>query len=250
MKKKLFYGFSIQCPWPKFSFKGKILDEENRHVTVAFLGNQDLDAALSNVQDIKFPFKFAPTGIMKDHKLLPENTYNVLAYEFFLVSQKDDFQSFVHYISDESFLPHVSIVRNPDSKEMDGVELTPLPFYMDGFHLYESLGNSQYKSRYSISFAPPFKEYEHTADMAYEIIGETYLDLYHHAQVALAFYYPPFIECFAFDGHIQNENELVKELNRLLGKVDAKFGCPYKAVSFHGNIKKGDLLKWEMVVDV
>jgi RNA 2',3'-cyclic 3'-phosphodiesterase len=47
-------------------------------------------------------------------------------------------------------------------------------------------------------------------------------------------------------------DQLVIALNQAVSQEDQERGCPFKAVSFHGEIhqEEGQLLTWEMIVDV
>lgn len=45
--------------------------------------------------------------------------------------------------------------------------------------------------------------------------------------------------------------DIVIDLNELVTEADQKWGCPFKAVSFHGNIQENEELPyWKMIVDV
>ena len=37
-QKRLFFGFEVKAPWPQGLPKGRILKEDQRHITIAFLG--------------------------------------------------------------------------------------------------------------------------------------------------------------------------------------------------------------------
>jgi len=108
-----------------------------------------------------------------------------------------------------------------------------------------------YKSLWEIPLLPPFEEFEHTADIAFLLRGNTPEELHRHAELALSFKFPPLIEFFSAEKQ-HTVQEIVIALNVLIGKADQIYGCPLKAVSFHGNIAQGphNLLYWEMIVDV
>ena len=48
------------------------------------------------------------------------------------------------------------------------------------------------------------------------------------------------------------EDEIIIQLNEKISLWDAESGCPFKAVSFSGEItkKENGLLHWEMIIDV
>jgi hypothetical protein len=120
-----------------------------------------------------------------------------------------------------------------------------------GLHLYKSMGNLEYQSLWEMPLLPPFEELEHTADLAFHIRGSTVQQLHTHAQLALAFKFPPLVSCFT--QKTQNSlKEIIISLNEMISQADMEFGCPFKAVSFHGEIKEDaqKLLHWNMIVDV
>jgi hypothetical protein len=88
--------------------------------------------------------------------------------------------------------------------------------------------------------------------MAFIIRGRTFQQLYHNAFTALAFRFPYFLNYFVEQSSIQTIEELIIELNRIIGEADAAVGCPLKAVSFHGEaaVLPDNTLQWEMIVDV
>jgi hypothetical protein len=96
---------------------------------------------------------------------------------------------------------------------------------------------------------PPFKEIEHTADLAFQLHAESIPALCQNAFTALAFHFPQLIQ-FKQEPPTLKE-KIISTLNYALAKADAALGCPFKAVSHHGEIKEKDgLLSWEMIVDV
>jgi hypothetical protein len=49
----------------------------------------------------------------------------------------------------------------------------------------------------------------------------------------------------------QGIDEIVMQLNEIVSHADAELGCPFKAISYHGNLnKKAAVWEWEMIVDV
>jgi RNA 2',3'-cyclic 3'-phosphodiesterase len=109
----------------------------------------------------------------------------------------------------------------------------------------------EYQSLWEIPLLSPFEEFEHTADIAFLVRGTTPQELHRNAQLALAFKFPKILPFFS--KRLQDTlDEIIIALNEMVGKADAECGCPFKAVSFHGQIKaeEENLLHWEMIVDV
>ena len=71
-EKRLFFGYDLKTPWPKDLPEGRILDEENRHMTFAFIGNADLTKVKEMVEGAPKPtFHLAPAGIFNKCLFLP-----------------------------------------------------------------------------------------------------------------------------------------------------------------------------------
>ena len=145
----------------------------------------------------------------------------------------------------------MTLARKPFSFSVWKKAFSYLPCYISSLDLYESLGHSSYQSLWKKEFLPPFIEIPHTADIAYQIHGESFPELLLHAQIALSFRFP-FLTEFIASKEVKNLDEVVMALNDLVCEVDKTRGCPFKAVSFHGNLIKLPLgvLQWEMFVDV
>lgn len=262
--KRLFFGAQVEAPWPREYPQARIIDEKMRHITLAFLGQNSLSHLQTLLSSIPHPtFHIGPTGIADELIFLPpkmsrvaavcvkwlETPFQLNAYQKTLC----DWLNAQDYSLDERpFFPHITIARSPFEKKDWQEKFSPLPFYVRGIHLYESIGNLQYRSIWQWLLLPPFEELEHTADIAFLVRGTTLQELYLHAQVALAFEFPPLIHFFDID-HLPNSlDEIIISLNAIVTKTDTEFGCPFKAVSFHGKIKNDpqNFFFWEMIVDV
>lgn len=261
-KKRLFFGAKIQAPWPLELPKGRAIDENTRHVTLAFLGQNSLKRIEELLPSIPKPeFEIGPAGIGRELVFLPPHNSRVAAlaihwlgnlrlnlYQKILANwlKSNDYS-----IDERPFFPHVTVARSPFDKEEWIEQFSPLPVYVQGIHLYESLGNSQYRSVWEYPFLSPFEEFEHTADIAFIIRGANVRELHLNAQIALAFHFPRLIDFFTSSCK-DSLDEIIIALNEMVSKADAVYGCPFKAVSFHGKIEKKSpqLLQWEMIVDV
>lgn len=148
-----------------------------------------------------------------------------------------------HLHLEDRFLSHVTIARKPCDEPAWKKAFFPLPLYVKNLHLYESLGNSHYKSVWEHAIQAPFEEIEHTADLAFLVRPPHFL----HAQLALAFYFPAFIR-YLDHRKVEGLEAVVQALNAMIAKVDGEIGCPLKAISFHGVETRSE--EWEMIVDV
>jgi RNA 2',3'-cyclic 3'-phosphodiesterase len=265
---RLFFGAHIEAPWPtrprsKEKNLGRVLEQADRHLTFAFLGDTSLEQLKSQLTSFPAPdFPVGPVGICDKLLFLPEKTPRVAAYHIEWLSQQDRFNSFQqslakwlaekkYPVDDRPFQSHVTQARAPFERTAWKELFTPLPAMMTSIHLYESVGDLHYNPVWSQAITPPFIELDHTADIAFQIQGEAPQQLHLHAQIALCFHFPALLPFLSKKPTDQLE-PIVMDLNRTIAKADAEIGCPFKAVSFHGSIKPSEngLLTWEMIVDV
>lgn len=262
-QKRLFFGVEVDAPWPMRLPPGRMLDERHRHMTLAFLGNIPYQALLDQLPSLPPPsFKVGPVGRFDQLLLLPKRHPNVAAWH--VVWQRNNaleifqkelavwLQGNGYTIDERPWLPHVTLCRQPFDPRRWSHSFQPLPLATGPIHLYESLGNLSYQPIWSFPVRRPFTEVEHTADIAFEINGESFAQLYDSACAALAF------KCPALLGFIDpaftpaSLEEVVIALNSLICTADGAVGCPMKAVSFHGGVTiiENVLYTWEMIVDV
>lgn len=264
---RLFWGFEVVSPWPEIFPKGRILNAEQRHMTLLFLGKTDPSKLIESLVDFPpIPFKLGLVGKFNEALFLPSKRHpNVLAWGVEWWDQSDQLISFQKDIAiwhlerklienptrDHHFLPHVTLCRDPKNLEEWEKTFTPLPMMIKNFHLYESLGNSQYKPLYTFPLAIPFEEIEHTADIAFNIFGDSLDQIRIHALSALSFHYPALANYYESANGFRSLDEVIENLNKIISKVDQEISCPYKAISYHGDILISDgIMNWEMIVDV
>jgi len=264
-QRRLFFAFKTTAPWPESLPKGRLLREQDRHLTVAFLGNADFPRMMEYLENPpQIPFKVAPSGIFDKILFLPPDNPRVVAWRIdlgeYAEAVKTFHRSFIEWLKKQGFSPsqpdrellsHVTLCRSPFQFHEWRKAFTRLPVALTGFHLYESVGNLVYESRWEYPMKPPFVEIEHTADIAFIIRGENLEQIHHNAKAALAFHYPPLLRYYE-QKTIESLEDLIILLNEAVTKADSKEGCSFKAVSFHGEIthEDDDTLAWEMIVDV
>lgn len=263
-KKRLFFGFEVHAPWPEELPAGRLLAEKDRHMTVAFLGDVSYQKVISLLTSIpKPPLKVGLAGYFDRCLLLPERHPHVVAWHQQWWDESTTLQAFqselIYWLQGkgfsfshpDSFLPHVTVCRAPFLKEKWLKSFVSLPFYIKDFHLYESLGSLTYKPIWSYPLMPPFEELEHTADIAYLIRGDSVKQIHRHAHTALAFRFPSLLPYFSEVKEVSSLDDVVIALNECVTRIDEEIGCPFKAVSFHGDLLEDEHgLKWEMIVDV
>jgi len=262
--KRLFFGFEVAAPWPEQWPVGRLLKDGQRHMTIAFLGQADSSILLNALSQFPSPsFKVGLTGRFDECLFLPERHPRVVAWhidwlgdEALISAYQKKFNGWLssigfHIREHEAFLPHVTLCRSPFISKDWKKAFTKLPMYINGLHLYESKGSLTYEPLWSYPLLPPFEEIEHTADIAFLVRAENIQQLYNNATIALAFRFPRLLNYDIRTEHITDIDDIVIALNSLVTQADAEAGCPYKAVSFHGDlIQNAEYLSWEMIVDV
>lgn len=265
IKKRLFFAYEVKAPWPEKAAPGRKIADEMRHMTVVFVGTSDVAKLLPILENFpKPPIKVGQAGYFDKCLFLPDRRSRVVAWHtHFFLSPK----SLINYCEEVAswlknkqvipdtkrpWLPHVTVARRPFEKAPWLKSFEPLPFFIKDLILFESLPFSNYKQLWRVALNAPFEELEHTADIAFRILGESEQELFTNAFTALAFRCPNFLKLFPDPlPEIYNLDQIIMQLNEIVGQADALEGCPFKAISFHGEIeKKNDLLCWEMVVDV
>lgn len=264
--KRLFFGMEVHAPWPQEYPGGRLLDEKYRHMTMAFLGNVDYQQVVDLLPKMpKPPFKVGLVGRFNQCLFLPPRHPHVAAWHLEwiddcqpLIAFHQELRQFFqehHFAMDaRPLLSHVTICRSPFIPKQWLKAFSPLPCMMLQLHLYESIGNLKYESRWEYPIKAAFTEIEHTADIAFIVRGENMQQLWHHAQIALAFRSPQLLSYFPIcqEQEIGSIEQIVMALNEGVTRADAEIGSPLKAISFHGKLKQEEdqTLEWEMIVDV
>lgn len=253
--KRMFFGIEVHAKWPESFPPGRILDENCRHLTLAFLGDRD-------ISELKNPpllnYKVGLVGVLDKCLFLPKRHPHVVCYDVKWLEKAEKFEEYrstlnnwLKFEEKEKFLPHVTICRAPKAIKEWKDTFSPMPFMATHLHLFESLGNSKYQPLWTCKVKPPFEELEHTADIAFRIHGETLHELHRHAHVAMAFKFPLLLNYVTWQ-EPKSLDDIIFDLNETITKIDMDIGCPFKAVSYHGDIIKepDGTLKWEMIIDV
>lgn len=262
--KRLFFGLQIAAPWPEDFPKGRLLDQAHRHMTVAFLGNVSFDSLQEGLT--RFPLVSPRIGLVGHFNAciaLPPAHPRVVAWHAVWL---DESSGLIHFqkelvgwlknldyqVDAREWLPHVTLCRQPFDLVSWMKAFVPIPFYTGAIHLFESVGNLIYTPIWTCPIRAPFEEIEHTADRAFIVRGETLLQLYHHAFTALAFKCPALLDFFCPLQSQGTLDDIIIELNGIIGRADGSIGCPMKAVSYHGEVVEleDSTLEWEMIVDV
>lgn len=262
-EKRVFFGVEVEAPWPEHLPTGRFLDEKHRHLTLFFLGN----IAFPRLQELlpKVPkprFKVGQVGYFDEGLFLPNRRPNVVAWhaiwqrgnaiETYQKELADWLASHDYPMERRPWLPHVTLCRWPFDPKKWAKAFQKLPLITGSIHLYESKGNLTYEPIWSCPVQRPFVEIEHTADMAFDVYGETFEQLYDNAFTALAFKHPALLAYGDRALSPGSLDEVIRALNGAICVADGDVGCPMKAVSFHGQAvqRESGIYHWEMIVDV
>jgi 2'-5' RNA ligase len=254
-EKRLFFAAELTAIWPEHLPSGRILAEENRHLTLVFLGQTSPSKLLEKT--IPLPtFDIGPASYSTKWIFLPsEQEARVIAAE---TASLGPLLAYQHTLAQwnpspdsRPFFPHITLARGPLDVEAWKKIPCEIPFYIRSIALMESLGHSHYQTLWSHPLLPPFAEIEHTADIAFLIRGSDFYDLFLHAQVALSFKFPSLIAYFSKEKNFPSLDTVIAALNEVIAKADLDIGVPFKAVSYHDELSyHSNHLEWKMIVDV
>lgn len=258
---RLFFAAELTGAWPQEFPSGRVLDEDDRHLTLVFIGSASLSELMDKMKMMPLPiFQVGPASFTTKWLFLPtEKEPHVVAAEVDSLDSLVDYQkTLASWLKEQGypqesrpFLPHITVARGKFDVEAWKKIPCQIPFYIRSIALLESLGNSRYQHHWRHSFLPPFVEIEHTADIAYLIRGADFKELYHHAQLALAFKFPPLLAYFSKENNFPTLDSVIAGLNNLLANADLDIGVPFKAVSYHDEMTfQAGHLEWRMIVDV
>ncbi len=124
-QKRVFFALEVQAPWPQDLPEGRIIDEDHRHITLAFLGNIDYTRLEPLLADFPRPsFKIGFVGQFDKSLALPPTKKNVIAWHAVFPEgeqQLFDYQKEIvswlrghdYDIQERDFLAHATIARRP-----------------------------------------------------------------------------------------------------------------------------------------
>ncbi len=261
--KRLFFAFELKAAWPDALPQGRVLKEESRHVTLAFLGNQSLSKLLQDVKDLPWsePFLGFAGWCNKVH-FLPKRHPRVVAghvvwsdFEGVMEVQKaltGWLEQHEYPVDERPFHPHLTLARSPFRYNDWRKAIHSFPVIATGLNLYESVGNLCYEPVWKFPLIAPIEEIEHTADVAFRIRGKNLREIFLNALVALSFKSSALLHYGTDLEGIESLDDVIMKLNGVISHADADHGCPFKAISYHGELvrEKENQLKWEMIVDV
>ena len=156
----------------KVTPEGRAINEEYRHLTIAFLGNVNWELFEPALDAVPVPgLKVGLTGMFDQLLFLPPGRANVCALHAEWTNAVFDFDAYQQtlakwleeqgisiHLHKNGFLPHVTICRRPFSKKEWEDAFSPVPFYLSNFHLYESHPGLIYRPVWTFPILPPFDQ--------------------------------------------------------------------------------------------
>lgn len=257
-----------KAPWPENLSPenlphGRLIPEESRHMTLAFLGDVDIESLMENLESFPKPFfDLGFTAVLDQCLFFPERHPRVVAWGVNFGNRQNEIRGFYHSllgwmkeygysVEEREYKPHITVCRGKFDPKSWKKNFSPLPVTITNIHLFESLGHSTYRSLWEYPLFAPFEEIEHTADIAFKVRGRSTVEIYNHALTALAFDQPEILSFSEKKETPASLSEVILKLNHVISDLDAAQGAHFKAVSYHGDLEeKNQCLEWEMIVDV
>ncbi len=257
---RFFIAFAIDAPWPDSLPIARLLVPEERHLTLIFLGHAKREETIKAFATLPKPsFAVGFCGYFDKLLFLPEDSPSprVVAWHVQIPNEENvrgfvvDLHHHMNLVLPRHWLAHVTIGRSPFEKTAWEKSFQPLPYAVSKIVLVESLGNLRYNELSEFALIPPIERLEHTADIAFILRATSIKELFHNALIALAFDDPRFLRFQPDLFLVSSIDEIIIALNRFIAQIDEMEGSPFKAVSFHGNLKQTmGIYEWEMIVDV
>ncbi len=152
--KRLFFGFEALAPWPEKLPPGRILEASNRHATFAFLGDIHYPSLEQILPSLPLPpFRVGKVGCFCKCLFLPPRHPNVAAWEVEFYEERELLENYNRYLvqwlrdnqipvkeHSGSFLPHVTICRQPKQLAIWKESFQQLPVIFKNFQLYGKHG--------------------------------------------------------------------------------------------------------------
>jgi RNA 2',3'-cyclic 3'-phosphodiesterase len=156
--RRLFFGLEVRAPWPGTFPQGRIIPEDGRHMTLAFLGNVAYSPLAKILEEVpKPPFEVGVMGSFEKTLFLPTSRPHVVSWkaqwdkddeEKILTYQKEIYRwlkGYGYILDEREFLPHVTIARKPFVVREWEAFFVQRPFFVSNLHLYETTGRLSYE---------------------------------------------------------------------------------------------------------
>lgn len=259
-QKRLFIGFSIDCPWPQMMPAGRVLKEEHRHITLVFMGQAPFEKTIEVLNDLPIPFKIGLAGQFNRCLLLPPQQPQVLAWNVDWFENGKDLLGFWRDLKDllkahnlplvdhKGFLPHVTMARAPFIVKDWEKSFTPLPFIVKKLHLYESVASIHYEPLLTFTLKSPIEQLTKNSVM---LRGKDLEQLYVNAQVALSFIHLGFLPFISNEMPSDNLLEIKFDIERKIDSAQDVIKGAFKTVVFPDGytLEEDDTLSWIMHIE-
>jgi len=166
--KRLFFALEVEAEWPEKLPKGRLLEEKERHLTLAFLGNVPYQKVLDLLEKLPKPAFGRLNGKFVECLFLPPRKAKCVSWRVAWSEKGEELAAYQKelsrrlyeegLLSEENyrreFLPHVTLCRAPFNKKEWQEAFSPLPMKSGRLRLYESVGELKYLPLWSCECSP------------------------------------------------------------------------------------------------
>lgn len=241
-KRRLFFGFEVDTPDQIALAAGKLLAKKDRHITLAFLGEVDLEILLTHLNHFPKPdFTDGFMGIFSEVLFLPPPHPTSVAYKATFPGKERSIRMFqqrlVNWLKvlgfppdepEREWLPHVTFARKPFEFSPWRDAFQSCPFAVSKLHLYESMGDTKYEPRWTYSFKPVYE--------ATIVRGRIFTEWFFHMKAALSMRHPQLWEFFQDSSEPRSHREAYQMINRGIAAANAKHGLGINALVIGENL--------------
>lgn len=232
--KRLFLAFRIEAPWPQQLAKGRLIAARERHMTLAFLGEQPWPSLRDQLARLPLPpFSTGLVGRFVRSLSLPPGHNRVIAWEAEALEPRKLFlyqHRLMEWLLEEgllscekaalpSWLPHVTLCRAPFDRRGWEELFAPLPFSMSELHLYESLGDLHYGPLWSHLLPRPFLVESQDDQLRIQAVGNSWSQLFAHLATAIQFVYRETNLNHKVEEALSSRGAMVDRLRQLLSSL-------------------------------
>lgn len=252
-KHRLFFGFEVETPDLDLA-PGKYLAKKDRHITLAFLGEVDLNTILAHLNHLPKPdFTDGFMGIFTEVLFFPPSHPTSAVYKATFPKKERSIRMFQQRLVDwlkilglpptdpeREWLPHVTFARKPFDPKQWREAFHSCPFSVSKLHLYESMGDSKYEPRWTYALNPVYDQTK--------VRGKDFQEWLFHIQAALSMRHPKLWEFFQDTSEPRSHREAYQMINKGIAAANAKYGMGIPALVIGEDLISADATNIETIL--